>query len=107
MNIQTRSDDLQPQIEKWRILVPLALTSYLLAYAVLERDGKVYHICDVGGPEVVDVFWVSPDYHGLPSVIFSPIHALDNKLLRPHRWDYSTRAPNPHWGHYTALPAKE
>ena len=68
----------------WALLV--LLCAYVISYFAAVRVG--------GGTEIrrLNRFEVSPNYHGLPSEPFFPIHWLDRKLLRPQTWSYAGTA---------------
>src|SRR5258708_40058945 len=65
----------------WALLA--LICAYVITYFATVRVA--------GGIEVrrLNRFQASPNYHGLPSVLFMPIHWVDRRLLRPHMWSYA------------------
>ena len=64
-----------------------ALLALLCAYVVV-----YFAFVRIGGGAYssrFNRFELSPNYHGLPSELFIPIHLVDRKALRPHLWSYA------------------
>jgi hypothetical protein len=61
--------------------VMLALVLYVSAYCLLVRAGGTIWFTP-NGKKIL----VVPNYRGVPSQIFAPIHYLDRNLIRPHYW---------------------
>ena len=81
---------------------------YVISYVALVRGGKTLRMADVGGPEILETWWIFPEYHGVPPVVFEPIHALDRDVVRPGKWAGSTSTLNPLWMvHVPAQPKRK
>lgn len=59
---------------------PILLGAYVLSYFEIVRLQRGSVTAHHGR------FEPRPDYHGLPSAIFIPIHEVDRRLLRPGMW---------------------
>jgi hypothetical protein len=78
-----------------------ALLALLCAYVVV-----YFASVRVGGGTYssrLNRFEASPNYHGLPSELFIPIHWVDRKALRPHLWSYAG-TPEEYERHMGILP---
>ena len=66
--------------------VALSFAVYVCSYFILVRPG-ITATCSVSGwGAMTRGFSVSPDYRGIPSQVFQPIHYLDRRVLRPKKW---------------------
>src|SRR5207245_2691308 len=67
--------------------VALSFAIYVCSYFVLVRPGISAAVWMVSGWGCTTRgFSVSPDYRGIPSQIFQPIHYLYRLILRPKKW---------------------
>jgi hypothetical protein len=68
----------------WALLI--LLCGYVVAYLALVRVGSGIEVRSAGR------FELHPNYHGLPSDLFIPIHELDRSVLRPRMWSFAGTA---------------
>jgi len=62
----------------WFALVAVYVTTYfLLVRPVIAVHDRITNRC-----------WVSPGYGPLPAELFSPVHWIDEKVLRPKMWSF-------------------
>ena len=73
---------MQNRLAMFSWILLLLLCVYVIAYFALVRVGSGVEDRGLGRVEL------HPDYHGLSSELFIPIHEVDRMVLRPRRWSF-------------------
>lgn len=66
------------KLKRGILVLALMGIAYVVAYFVLVKP--IAYIGSVG------VWNATPDYRGIPEVVFRPMHQLDERYIRPGMW---------------------